>query len=86
MGEEVYPHIAEYKNTAYETHKNGLFWHTYIYKIDISFNYRLINIVRFLVKPEAEAIHEIIDKTVSAINQQFPDSKRAHIHVAGESS
>jgi hypothetical protein len=82
----VHPYIAEYKNTAYETYKNGLFWQTYIYKKDINLNYRLINIARFLVKPEAEAIHEIIDKTASAINQQFPDSKRAHIHVAGESS
>ncbi|WMW24014.1 hypothetical protein RE474_07845 [Methanolobus sediminis] len=82
----MYPQSDEYKNTAYETHKNGLFWQTYIYKKDIDLNYRLISIARFLVEPESETIHEIIDKTVSAINPQFPDSKRLNIHAVGELS
>ncbi|TQD26720.1 hypothetical protein [Methanolobus vulcani] len=82
----MYLQIAEYKNTAYETHKNGLFWQTYIYKKDIDHNYRLIDIARFLVEPEAEAIHEIIDRAASAINQQFPDSKGLNIHSVGELS
>jgi hypothetical protein len=80
------PQIAEYKNTAYEIHKNGLFWQTYIYKKDTDLNYRLIDIARFLVKPEVEAIHEIIDKTSYSINNQLQEPKRLNLHTAGELS
>lgn len=80
------PQIDEYKNAAYETHKNGLFWQTYIYKKDTDLNYKLIDIARFLVEPEVEVIHEIIDRTISAVDHQFPDANVLKLYSAGELS
>ncbi len=59
--------ITDYRGFGYELHKNGLFWNTYIYKRELGFNYRLINIIRFLVEPKIEIIYETIDRTVADI-------------------
>jgi hypothetical protein len=79
----MYTQIVEYKNADYEIHKNGLFWQTYIYKKEANLNCRLIDIVRSLVKPEIELIHEIIGRTESAFNQLFLESKELIYPLGG---
>nr|WP_321496737.1 hypothetical protein [uncultured Methanolobus sp.] len=80
----MYPQIAEYKNAAYETHKNGLFWQTYIYKKDADLNFRLIDIARSLIEPEVEVIQEIIDNTIATASQRFHDPDILKLYAAGD--
>ncbi len=71
--------ITDYGGYGYEIHKNGLFWDTYIYKKEPEFNYKLVNIIRFLVKPKSEMIHATIDRTVADIGV---DNSLSTHHVA----
>ncbi|WP_406657426.1 hypothetical protein V7O62_02415 [Methanolobus sp. ZRKC2] len=56
--------IKDYKDYGYEVYKGGLFWETYIYKKIVKSEYKLVDVLRFLVKPTREKIHKNIDQKV----------------------
>lgn len=55
---------ADYKGFGYEVHKNGNFWHTYVYNKEPGIDHMIIDILRFLVEPNNETIHKNIDQMI----------------------
>jgi hypothetical protein len=56
--------FAYYRGFGYEIHGNGLFWQTYIYKMESAITYSLIDIMKNLAKPSNEIIHRYIDQII----------------------
>ncbi len=58
--------FAHYRGFGYEIHGNGLFWQTYIYKMEAGITYSLIDIMKNLAKPSNEIIHRYIDQIIDS--------------------
>ncbi|WP_406661527.1 hypothetical protein V7O66_03150 [Methanolobus sp. ZRKC3] len=56
--------ITNYRDYEYETLKDGIFWHTYIYKKISRIDYEIVNVFKSLIQPTKENIHKNIDQTI----------------------